>query len=367
MSGPVWHVIVGLGQGGAEQLLADVLPRQRALGLEAEVVALKEDGALRGTLRDRGIPVLMLGGRGRNDPRPLWRLRRAALQRRPSLIHAHLARAIVAVDLAIGGRVPVVAHFHSLRSPRPYWLDRFERRAAGRAVARVAVSRAVAEDRARHWGMPVEAFEVVPNGIDLDPLIALPPPVSNGPGLVVGFLGRLVPEKGIDVLLSALALPALRGRPDLSFEIAGGPPEAAAALQAEVARRGLAARVRVRGELPTGVALAGWDLLVLPSRREGFGLVVAEAMAAARPVVATSAGGIPEVLEDGRTGRLVPPGDPEALACALVELVEDAPLRARLGAAGRAQARQRFDVSETARRWAEIGGKARLEQAEFEN
>lgn len=367
MSRPIWHLIVGLGQGGAEQLLADVLPRQRAAGLQAQVVALKRTGALLGTLRERGVPVRMLGGRGRADPRPLWRLRRAFLREQPRLVHAHLARAIVAAHLAIGRRTPVVAHFHSLRAPGPFWLDRLERRAARRAAARVAVSRAVAEDRARAWGIPIEAFDIVPNGIDLGPLVSLPPPQVRGEQLVIGFLGRLVPEKGIDTLLDAAALPALRDRRGLSFEIAGGPADAARALDGEVARRGLSDRVHVRGELTAPAALAGWDLLVLPSRREGFGLVLVEAMAAARPIVAAAAGGIPEVVEDGVTGRLVPSGNPGALAAALADLVADAGLRTRLGVAGREVARRRFDVGETARQWAEIGERARLEQAEFDN
>jgi glycosyltransferase involved in cell wall biosynthesis len=91
---------------------------------------------------------------------------------------------------------------------------------------------------------------------------------------------------------------------------------------------------------------AALDVSVLPSHREAQGLVIIEAMAAGRPVVASAVGGIPEMIQDGVTGLLVPPGDPAALARAIVRVLQDAKLAERLGRAGQALVRGRFDVGE---------------------
>ena len=98
------------------------------------------------------------------------------------------------------------------------------------------------------------------------------------------------------------------------------------------------------GERADDVALGELDVVALPSWTEGLPLVVLEAMAAARPVVATPVGGTPEVVLDGETGLLVPPRDPRALAAALQRLVDDADLRRRLGEAGKRRAVERFSA-----------------------
>ena len=183
MSRPIWHLIVGLGQGGAEQLLADVLPRQRAAGLQAQVVALKRTGALLGTLRERGVPVRMLGGRGRADPRPLWRLRRAFLREQPRLVHAHLARAIVAAHLAIGTRAPVerivaaapverVSTAAAIESVRPSVAgDRVRNPVrAGSALRAGRAPRRRAGDRSPDRQQPLPAREAPGAGVGLTPI-----------------------------------------------------------------------------------------------------------------------------------------------------------------------------------------------------
>ncbi len=354
---PVVHLLVGLTRGGAERLLVDVLPATRRHGVEPSVLALKGWGPVGDELQSVGIPVTALGGRGKGDPRPVLRLLGELRRRRPSLLHAHLFRATVAGDWACRwAGVPLAVHYHSLAGDRPLWHDRLEGAASRRARARIAVSAAVAADRAARLGLAPDAIGVVANGIETGRLDGMPPPPAGRP-LVAGFLGRLlVEEKGLDVLLEALARPGTEG---VRLEIAGGPAEVAQALEARARSLGLGNRIRFLGEVPSAAGvLAGWDLLVLPSRQEGFGLALLEAMAAGRPVVATRAGGIPEVVEEGVTGILVPPGEVAPLAAGLAALAADTDRLARLGRAARERVEARFTAARTAAGWSALAAPA---------
>jgi glycosyltransferase involved in cell wall biosynthesis len=168
--------------------------------------------------------------------------------------------------------------------------------------------------------------------VELDPEPRPAPWPGNGGGPVVGFVGRLVPRKGAMDLVRAA--PAIRAaRPDVRVVVVGDDPY-------EDEDAGYAAAVRAsrnvdhvgRVEEAAGI-LGHLDVLVLPSRQEPFGTVVAEAMAAGTPVVATRVDGLPELVEDGVTGKLVEPGDTAALAVAVLEVLER---RAEMGAAARA-------------------------------
>jgi glycosyltransferase involved in cell wall biosynthesis len=149
--------------------------------------------------------------------------------------------------------------------------------------------------------------------------------------LVVGF-GRLVPIKGFDLLVEAL--PSLRaGVPSARLLLVGDGPERAT-LEQRAAALGVADRLHVTGVVADVVTpLAAADVLAAPSRNEGMGRALVEAMALGVPVVGAAVGGIPAVVVDGECGRLVPPEDPAALARALVELGCDEPLRRKLGEA----------------------------------
>lgn len=352
----VWHLLVGLTRGGAETLLVHVLPYLREHGQEPRVLALKGWGPVGDDLEAAGIQVTALGGRGKRDPRPVWRLLRSLREHPPYRLHAHLTRAVLAAGWAGRGTgVPLVTHFHSLAGRRPRWQDRLEGAVARRASARVAVSAAVAADRAHLFNMPDSRFQVIPNGIRTQALAEIHDLKEDAGGEVVaGFLGRLqIEDKGLDLLLLALA--RLGEAAKIRLEIAGGPPEKAESLRVRAADLGLADRVRFLGEVAdAATALARWDLLVLPSRREGFGLVLVEAMAAGRPVVASRAGGIPEVVEDGVTGLLVPTEDVQALAEALHRMAASPGERARMGRQARHVAGGRFSAAGTAAAWASV-------------
>jgi glycosyltransferase involved in cell wall biosynthesis len=145
---------------------------------------------------------------------------------------------------------------------------------------------------------------------------------------VAGIVARLSRQKGHRDLFQALASSPSLG--DVQLLIAGTGEEAAA-LEVDARTRGLSDRVHFLGaRRDVGNLLAAMDVFVLPSLWEGLPLAMVLAMGAGVPVVATRVAGIPEVVDDGRTGLLVPPSDPEALAAALTRLLEDAPLRQRI-------------------------------------
>ncbi|HMP06045.1 MAG TPA: glycosyltransferase [Lacipirellulaceae bacterium] len=175
----------------------------------------------------------------------------------------------------------------------------------------------------------------------------------QSPRLIVAAAGRLSPEKGFDVFV------------DMAGRIAGDMTDVGFAIFGEGPLRDqLAADIRTRG-LQDRVVLAGFrsdlcellpqlDVLVLSSRTEGLPVVLLEAMAADVPVVATSVGGVPEVIEDGRCGLLVPPDDPNALTHAVGQLAADAAMRQQLGRAGAQRVAERFSQAEQAQRYYEV-------------
>jgi glycosyltransferase involved in cell wall biosynthesis len=233
-------------------------------------------------------------------------------------------------------------------SRRLRWDVRRERWQARRAAALVTHSAAHRRAMAEEVGVPEEQIEVIPHGVPVFPEWVRPPQ-SAGPPTVV-FLGRMERRKGTPDLLQAVPR-VLDAVPDARFVLIGsdrphcpGGRTHAAYLRDEFPAA-VRERVTLAGRLPQADVdrwLQAADVFVAPSLYESFGLVFPEAMRWGTPVVGTTAGGIPEVVTDGETGLLVPPGDAAALGAALVRLLRDEALRNRLGAAGRAAVEKRF-------------------------
>jgi glycosyltransferase involved in cell wall biosynthesis len=192
----------------------------------------------------------------------------------------------------------------------------------------------------------------IPNGVPAVPGAA-PRAVGDGPPRIV-FLGILGQRKGVDVLIDALAKVAGEG---LAWQaVLGGNGEVAAA-QEQAQRLGIADRISFPGwvgEEEVHRYLSDGDIFVLPSRAENQPVAILEAMARARPVIATRIGAIPEQVADGETGLLVEPGDVDSLAAALRTLIADAPRRSAMGAAGLDRFARFFSVESCASRFADL-------------
>ena len=219
-------------------------------------------------------------------------------------------------------------------------------------IALLCVSAAVRDHHARRSGLPAWRYGVIHNGVDPDDYaadLARGRQLRSGWGVgdeevLLAFVGRLDYQKNVAVFLAAAGRLRRAGK-GVRGVIAGDGPERP--LVEEFLRRDDASRWAVWLGFTDDVAgvLSAADVLVLPSRWEGFGLAAAEAMAAGLPVVATRVPGLTEVIEDGESGLLVDSEDLDGLAAAVARLVDDPATRARLGLAGRRRVGERFSIA----------------------
>jgi glycosyltransferase involved in cell wall biosynthesis len=306
--------------------------------------------------REAGLPLQVLPRPSLLDPRNALALRRWLARDRVDLVHAHLPLMGALARVATRGLATRVVYTeHNTQEcyrPASRWLNAmtygWQQRvvAVSEEVRRSAESQIGARARSR--------TAVIPNGVDFERLDreAAATPAHPLPGLCPGAFLILVPatlawRKGQDVLLDALV--SLEARPSpaaapIAVWLAGDGPERLALLS-QIAAARLSASVELLGSRPDVFALMRRaDAVVLPSRYEGHPLALLEAMALGRPAVATAVGGVPEIIEHGRTGLVVAPDDAEALATAIERLRSDPALRLRMGASAAAVIRTHFDV-----------------------
>lgn len=278
------------------------------------------------------------------SPWHLLRLAAVIRRARPDLVYVNtvtLPHWIVAARLA---GVPSLCHVREAEQGARVQVARGLLAPLRLASVVVANSAATAQWLTSHQPRLEDRVRVVYNGFAFAPLESEPPP-RRGRLVVVG---RLSPRKGQDVALEALALLTAEGT-DAELHLVGdvfrGYEWFEAQLAADIERLDLQQRVFLDGFRadPTASYL-GADIVVVPSRLEPFGNVAVEAMACGRPVVATRVGGLPEIIDDGRTGLLCPPDDAAALARAIALLLADQHLADRLAAAGAAAVRDRFGI-----------------------
>ena len=351
--------------GGSERILLDLAPRltggvavacpegvlsQRLREAGIQVFPLRSRRLqLRATLRDRIEKPLRLAGQAREAGELV-----AAL--RPSVTVGWGTRAAIACAAAVH-RVHPASQFvfqnnDLLHGPV---IERVARATAYQSDLVVALSGAIARDL-DPLGRLDDRTVVVPPGVDLDAYAAIGPPPEGPPRALV--LGALVGWKRPRLALEAAALATSRV-PDLRVTVAGGAFDEAgqrleAALRARAAEPDLAGRVTFTGTLADPrPAFAECSCLLHAADVEPYGMVVVEALAAGRAVVAPASGGPAEIVSP-EAGRLFVPGDPASAADALVELLRNEGLAARVGAAGRARARRHYDVDQSSARYAAL-------------
>jgi glycosyltransferase involved in cell wall biosynthesis len=347
------HLVIGGDVAGGQLVALELARAARARGHDVAFVS-PSPGSFVELAEREGFRVRVARLGGALDVRSLARLRAVLRGERSDVLHTHVHFSLNVLG-RVAGRLAgarVVAHMHAENVFRPDGIARraqvaLDNATAGLCSAIVAVSEATAATLVRQ-GYPADRVVVVRNGIA--PPAPAQPRRPEGVSDDVPFLlhvGRLAPGKGQRELIEALARLARR---DAVVVLAGKDLETGGAFERDLEARAdeLGVRDRVvfaghRDDVPALLAAA--DVFVLPSRIEGLPLTVLEAMAAARPVVATRVGGTPEAVVDGETGELVPAGDIEALVRALDGLLSDPERARRLGESGRRRVHERFSAA----------------------
>jgi len=299
----------------------------------------------------------------RKDWESIRRLAQILKEEKIVVLHAHGAKAGFVGRLAARmAKTPVIfltVHNSIFYEERPAWkkmiLAAVERTLNGFTDRIITVSEALRQELILKEGVDPGRVVTIYNGIEPVPVrlprgrrqalagLGLPPF-----GQVVGTIARLAPQKGVDCFLKAAAM--LIRDYQVNFVIVGDGP-LRRRLEAEAVSLGLENRVVFTGEREDVPAiLPVFDIFVLTSLTEGFPLAILEALAAARPVIATRVGGIPEVIVDNYTGLLVKPGDPAGLALAIAELLSDREKAVTLGRTGQARVKEKFTAAQMVRR-----------------
>ena len=347
--------IDNLGVGGTELNAVRTAERLDDSRFELRIVCLQSDGPLLARFRQRGIPVHCFPiGRlyGLRTLRQARRLTRLFAAENIDIVHSHDAyNNIFSTVCAHTARSPVI-----IASRR--WWDEVPRRAlrfANRQAYRFADcvltnSSTVAQLLMEREGVPPQRVAIVPNFVDESAFMPMPPAERRAvlarfgvpaDACVIGCVASLRPVKDQSTLLRAFARLRER-RPELHVMLVGD-GESLPALAALVKELGIAGAVHFTGTMPNEPNLHQlFDVSVLCSSSEALPNSILEAMAAARPVVATRVGGIPDAVVDGLTGLLVPPRDPVALGEALGRLIDDPEARRTIGLAAAERARDRF-------------------------
>ena len=350
--GVVLHTQKVAGISGSEAHLLQLLPDLRARGWDVRFLMLHEDepGAwdFADQLRSRGVPLDDVKLRADVDPIAFGEVVAHLSRVRPRILHTHLVHADVYGQLAgslarVPFRLSTKHGFNEFREGR--WFGLADRSVGSLAHVHIAISQGLARYLAETEGFDEEDFEIVHYGVSSGG--AATPYEGDEPRLLC--IGRLIPIKGHLVLLRALAQARSRV-PGVRLDIAGrGPLEPA--LKSYARELGLSGAVRFLGFVsPIQQAIEDAAVVVVPSLGEGFGMVALEAMERARPVIASAVGGLPEIVADGETGLVVPSGDADALADAIVVLAGDLRHAAAMGSAGRERALEEFTPERCVRR-----------------
>lgn len=366
----ICHIITRLIIGGAQENTLLTCEGLHARGHDVTLISgptVGPEGDLAPRARAGGyrfieLPELIRAVNPWYDARARRELRAQLTRLSPDVVHTHSSKAgIVGRFAAADARVPIVVHtIHgmSFNRTQPWHVRRLyawlERLAARRTHAIVTVADAMIEQSVAAGVAPRRKFRTIYSGMEIERFTPGRPDRASvrrewglrdgEDAIVVGTIARLFRNKGYEQLLPIMARAAAR-EPRLRFVWVGDGAQRGV-YEAELRRLGLRERTHLAGlvspdEIPR--MIAGFDILAHTSQWEGLPRAVVQALLMQTPAVAFALDGTPEVVLDGRTGRLVAAGDQAGFADALVELARDAELRERLGKAGRAHCLERFD------------------------
>lgn len=348
--------------GGAEQVAANIAECIDPERFELTVCYLKENGAVGEAMVREGVKLVALPGfvSGKLDYLSSLKLRKLIRQGGYELVHTHDLHGFM--DACICRLItPGLKHVHTFhfgnypnREPRYKRIESLLWRVPD---ALVAVGHEQKKAIQSTYGMPEHRLRVLWNGVEphrlpIDERVAAL--LANETRVVIGSISTMIEQKGIPHLLDALA--QLKQRRDDFVVLVIGDGPLRESFTRRCAELGLAENVHFMGWVPEAAAraLPKFDIFVQSSLWEAMSMVVLEAMAAARPMVVTEVGENSHVVEPDKSGMLVPPADPAALAVALERLIDDEALRLRLGAAARARYESQFTVAHMVRRYEQL-------------
>ena len=354
---------VGLGVGGTETHILELASGIDRSKFDVTVCSLKTGGCLVEELRRRGIRVVCLDGAGKFDLRVLYRLWRLMREERPDVMQSFLFWANVSARLLgrLSKAVRVVCSYHDEIVSEGRLVRMIDRLTFRWSHAVVCCSEAVRHSVSTCLGAPATRQTIIPFGVDagrfaLNDVATRAELCLQDGRPIIGTVCRLVePKKGLSVLLQAMAALKQRGgdRGCQLLLVGEGPArEPLEALSRELGLFSCTVFAGTRRDIPRILPLL--DLFVLPSLYEGFGIAILEAMAAGKPVVATTVGGIPEFVVPGETGLLVEPGNPAALAEAIGSLLRDPERASGMGMRGRARVLAGFQMITVVRRHEQV-------------
>jgi len=334
-------------RGGQSQVLLTVLGL-RAAGHRAALVA-HPAGELRRRAQE-GLELFAIAPRSEMDLSAAWKFSRLVKQLRPDVVHAHDPHAVAMAALGLSmstesSKPRLVASRRVDFHLKTHALSRWKYRQVERFIcASEAIRRMLVGD-----GVPAALTSTVHEGIDADRVAAAPAADLHAEfwlphhAPIVGNVAALVPHKGQRHLIEAAAL-VVRTVPDARFVIAGE-GELRPSLERLIKERRLEKHVFLAGFRPDVLSVhKAFDIFAMSSITEGLGTSILDAMACSKPVVGTTAGGIPEAVVDGVTGLLVAPRDHDAMARAIVALLTDDRARQRMGAEGLRRVRDAFSI-----------------------
>jgi L-malate glycosyltransferase len=339
---PVAMVLTSFEPGGTERQMIELIRRLDPERWTVHIASFRAHGPWFGRAAEAAASVTCFPVESLRAPatlRHVWAFARWCRARRIAVVHtAEMAANLFGQPSAALGGVPVRIANRREINPDKTSVEIGAQRASYAFAHKVVANSHAAADRLTLERVPANKIAVVPNGIDVQ---QYQPRSARDVLRKVVVVSNLRPQKGHDVLVDAMPI-VLRRFPDARVEVIGSGSELEP-LQVRAGAHGVSHAIAFRGHREdVSACLCANDIFVLPSRSEAFPNAVLEAMASGMPIVASRVGGIPELIEDGHTGFLVPAGDPLALADRLCRFMANPPFAARLGENARAGAEARY-------------------------
>lgn len=336
------HIITSLPFGGAENMLLDLVGGLDPKRFEVRVATVVGSGPLEEEFQAAGVPVRVFKKKGKLGFGVIWKIKKYLRAEAPDIVHTHLFGGDTwGRFAAILARVPVIVSTEHNTNLDEGWMKRKVKKFLSFFTKKIiAVSEAVRNYSVVHDKISAKKIIVIKNGIDFGKFSSLPEKEFSDPP-VVGVVGRLEEQKGHKYLFEALNL--IKTIPWVLWVVGDG------SLKNNLERlaKDLNLRERIiflgaRRNVPE--ILSKIDVAVLPSLWEGLGLVILEAAAARKPIVASCVGGIPEIISDGETGILVEPGNVKSLADGLEHVLLGKVDAQKMAARAREMVREKFSV-----------------------